>query len=75
MIDLSLSLFDWASFTRTKGGVKLHSLLDHDGYLPCFACITDGKTADITIGRQLDLAPGSIVVFDRGYNDYRLFGD
>lgn len=75
VIDLSLSLFDWASFTRTKGAVKLHLLLDHDGYLPCFACITDGKTADITIGRQLDLAPGSIVVFDRGYNDYRLFGD
>ena len=37
VIDLSLSLYDWAQFRRTKGAVKLHLLLDHDGYLPSFA--------------------------------------
>lgn len=39
VIDLSLKLFDWAKFRRTKGAVKLHLLLDHDGYLPSFAVI------------------------------------
>jgi hypothetical protein len=33
-IDLCASLFDWAHFRQTKGAVKLHLLLDHDGYLP-----------------------------------------
>ncbi len=75
VIDLSLSLFDWAHYTQTKGAVKLHLLLDHDGYLPVFANITDGKTADLVVARQLKLPAGSIVAFDRGYNDYKLFSD
>lgn len=75
MVDLCLSLFDWAHYTRTKGAVKLHLLLDHDGYLPSFAIITDGKTTDIEIARQLHFDPGTIVVDDRGYIDYSLFGD
>ncbi len=74
-ISLCLSLFPWAKFRRTKGAVKLHLLLDHDGYLPTFACISDGKKHDVHIARVLSVAPGSIVVMDRGYNDYRLFAD
>ena len=31
IIDLSVSMFDWAKFRRTKGAIKLHLLLDHDG--------------------------------------------
>ncbi len=73
-IDLCLSLFPWAKFRQTKGAVKLHLLLDHDGYLPSFAHITDGKTAEIDVARLLRLPPGSIVVMDRAYNDYDLFG-
>jgi hypothetical protein len=42
-IDLCLSLFEWARFRQIKGAVKLHLLLDHDGYLPSFLLITDGK--------------------------------
>jgi hypothetical protein len=60
-------------FKRTKGAVKLHLLLDHDGHLPRYAVITDGKTSDIEVGRRLELPVGSIVVFDRGYNDYLWF--
>ena len=45
MIDLCLSMYDWAKFRRTKGAVKLHLVLDHDGYLPCFGLITEGKVA------------------------------
>jgi len=72
-ISLCLSLFPWAKFRRTKGAVKLHLLLDHDGYLPTFAYITNGKKHDVTIARKAPLAPGSIVAMDRGYNDYTLF--
>jgi hypothetical protein len=77
-IDLCLSLFDWAKFRRTKGAVKLHLLLDHDGYLPVFAHITDGKTHESTvardiIGKTFKFPAESIIVFDRGYNDYEQF--
>jgi hypothetical protein len=69
-IDLCASLFDWAQYKRTKGAVKVHLLLDNEGYLPCFACITDGKKHDVTVGRTLRFPPGTIVVFDKGYVDY-----
>jgi len=72
-ISLCLSLFPWAKFRRTKGAVKLHLLLDHEGYLPTYAYISNGKKHDITIARKLSLPVGSIVAMDRGYNDYKLF--
>lgn len=73
-IDLSVTLFDWAKFRRTKGAIKLHLVLDHDGYLPSFALITEGKTSDVKIAHHLRFDPGTIVVYDRGYNDFELFG-
>jgi hypothetical protein len=73
VIDLSLSLFDWAQFRRTKGAIKLHLLLDHDGYLPSFAVVTNGKTSDIKVARRLRFERGTVVVMDRGYIDYEWF--
>ncbi len=72
-IALCLALFPWAKFRRTKGAVKLHLLLDHEGYLPTYAYISEGKRHDVTIARSVPLSPGSIVTMDRGYNDYKLF--
>lgn len=72
-IDLCASIFDWAKYKRTKGAVKLHLLLDHDGHLPRFAVITEGCTQDIEVARRMELPAGSIVVLDRGYNDYLWF--
>jgi hypothetical protein len=74
VIDLCLSMYDWAKFRTTKGAIKLHLLLDHDGYLPSFAVITTGKVHDVTVAKTLKLQPGTIIVDDRGYNDYGLFG-
>ena len=74
VIVLCLHLFPWAEFRRTKGAVKLHLLLDHDGYLPTYALLTEGKRHEVRVARQLAFAPESIVVLDRGYNDYALFG-
>ena len=75
VIDLCLSMYDWAKFRTTKGAIKLHLLLDHDGYLPGFCVITTGKVHDVTVARTLKLQPGTIIVDDRGYNDYELFGN
>jgi hypothetical protein len=72
-IDLCLSVFDWARFRRAKGAVKLHLLLDHDGYLPSFAVITEGKTHDLKVAHQLYFDPNTIVVDDRGYVNYALY--
>jgi len=69
-IALSLTMFDWAQYKRSKGAVKLHLVLDHDGYLPSYAVISDGKEADITAAKQMSFAPGTMLVFDRGYPDY-----
>ena len=73
VIDLCAAMFDWAKFRLTKGAVKLHLLLDHDGYLPSFAVITEGKTHEVRVARQMRFAPGTILVFDRGYADYEWF--
>jgi len=69
-IDLCLSVFPWAKFRSTKGGIKLHALLDHDGYIPSFASITDAKTSDLAVARTLNLPPGSIVAADKAYIDF-----
>jgi len=69
-IALSLSMFDWAQYKRSKGAVKLHLILDHDGYLPQYAVISDGKQADIHAAKKMSFAPGTMLVFDRGYADY-----
>lgn len=73
-IDLCLKVFDWAHFRRAKGAVKLHLLLEHTGYLPCWAYLSEGKFADIKAARMLKLPAGAVVVMDRGYSDYALFG-
>jgi len=73
-ISLCLSLFPWARFRQTKGGVKLHVLLSHEDYMPEFALLTNARQHDIRPARQISLRPGSIVVMDRGYTDFTLFG-
>jgi Transposase DDE domain/Domain of unknown function (DUF4372) len=73
VIELCASMFDWARYGRTKGALKLHLLLDHDGCLPVYAYLSEGSVADVSVAQQLILPAGSIVAMDRGYNDYRLF--
>jgi hypothetical protein len=70
-IDLCLSLFPWARFRKTKGAVKLHTLLDLRGCIPTFISITDGKVHDVKILDQLIPEPGAFYVMDRGYLDFR----
>jgi len=74
VVSLCLSLFPWASFRRAKAGVKLHTLLDHDGYLPAFVAITPAREHEVKKARALNLPKGSIVVEDLGYTDYAWYG-
>jgi len=69
-IDLCLSLFPWAKFRRQKGAVKLHTLLDLRGNIPCFIHISHGKMHDVTALDLLPIEPGAFYVMDRGYVDF-----
>lgn len=73
IIELCATVFDWARFQRTKGAIKLHLQLDHQGCLPCWALVSDGDTNDVRVAQQLTFPPGTIVAIDRGYLDYALY--
>ena len=72
-IDLCLSVFPWATFRRTKAGVKLHVAINHKGNLPEFVTITDAKQHEVNEGKRIDFPKGSIVAVDRGYTDYEWY--
>ena len=71
IIPLSLSLFDWAKFRKKKGAIKLHTLLDYDTGLPCYAVLTDGKTHDVKAAHDVIFPRESVLVVDRAYVDYQ----
>jgi|TARA_B100001971_G_scaffold209423_1_gene232981 transposase len=74
-IDLCLSLFHWARFRKHKGAVKLHTLMDLRGSIPCLIRITDGKTHDVHILDELIVEAGAFYIMDRAYTDFaRLYG-
>jgi transposase len=70
-VDLCLSLFPWAQFRRHKSAVKLHTLIDLRGNIPCFVHITSGRVADVTALDDLPIESGAYYVMDRGYTDFR----
>lgn len=70
VIPVCASMFDWAKYVKTKGAIKVHTVLDNRSILPQYAVITDGKTADVKVARLLKFEPGAIVVMDRGYEDH-----
>ena len=76
LLNVCLSLFSWAKYRTKKGAFKLHTLLDHSGYLPSFMVITEGKTHDINIVKDdeygfPELSPDSILLIDRAYIDFK----
>ena len=75
LINVCLSLYPWATYRKKKGAFKLHTLLDHSGYLPSFMVLTDGKTHDVKVAKDKSfgfpsLPPDSILLVDRAYVDY-----
>mgnify|MGYP000122182770 CR=1 FL=1 len=70
MIELCLSMFDWADYQKQKGAIKLHVKLNHAGYLPSFVVVTTGKEYETHIAPSIPLETGDVVTFDRGYLDF-----
>ncbi len=72
-IQMCSELFPWASYSRQKGGLKLHFTLNHAGYLPAALVITTGKTSELFVARRQRFQAGTILLFDRGYIDFKWF--
>ena len=70
LLDVSMKVFPHAEYNRMKAAYKLHVGLDHDGLIPAFVAVTDGKTGDQTQAKRMNFPTGSVVVFDKGYADY-----
>jgi hypothetical protein len=70
-IDLSLTLFPWADFRRTKAGIKMHTQIDLRGPIPTCIYITGARQHDVLWLDQLLFEPGAFYVMDRGYMDFQ----
>jgi hypothetical protein len=78
LVKLCLSVFPWASYRKRKGALKIHTLLDHNGCLPSFLTLTDGRCHDVRVVKDPrygfpQLLPDSIITIDRGYYDFKWF--
>jgi hypothetical protein len=69
-VDLTLSVFPWAKFRKTKGAIKLHAMIDLRGNIPAFLTITDGKVHDVKAAPQIPIEREGIYVVDRAYIDF-----
>lgn len=69
-IDLCLELFPWAFFRRTKGGIKMHTLLDLNTGIPSFVLLTSAQTNDVHALDSLNFEPGAFYIMDRAYVDF-----
>lgn len=70
-ISLCLSLFPWATYSSKRKGVKVHVLLNTDGYIPEFVHITNANRQDMLIMDQLTYKAGCFYVVDKAYVHYR----
>lgn len=72
-IGLCLSLFDWAKFRKTKGGIKLHVMYDAKEQIPDFMIFSEAKKHDMYLADKLPINANSIYVMDKGYYSYKFF--
>ena len=75
IISLCLKVFDWAKYRQEKGAIKLHTMLDYDGCMPSYLFMTEGKQADVRHAQYMLLPKRSVVVADRGYQDFSMLFD
>jgi len=71
IIDLCLSIFPWARYSKRTGAIKLHTLLDLKGNIPSFVAITQGRVHEVNILDELIPEAGAIYIMDRGYLDFQ----
>jgi hypothetical protein len=61
---------DWAHYSTSVCGAKLHMIYDPDADRPIYAAVTPSRRNDITVAQQMPIEPGATYVFDLGYYDY-----
>jgi hypothetical protein len=66
-ISLCLSLFDWATFRKKKGGIKLHVMFNNKEQIPEVINFSNASKHDITAANSFPIAENSMYVFDKGY--------
>jgi len=69
-ISLSLTLFPWAEFRKTKSGIKLHTIMELPSSIPTFIEIKEARPNDVNILDELVLEPGAYYIMDRAYVDF-----
>jgi hypothetical protein len=72
IISLCIKVFDWATYRKQKGAVKLHTLLDYDGLMPSYLFMTKGSQADVKHAQYMNMPPHSVIVADRAYEDFKM---
>lgn len=75
-ISMSLSQYPWATFRKTKAGVRLHLrvVVTKDLTVPDKAVLLPAKHADRSqMDELIEVVPDAVYLFDRGYNDYKQF--
>jgi len=72
IISLCIKIFDWATYRKQKGAVKLHTLLDYDGLMPSYLFMTKGSQADVKHAQYMNMPPHSVIVADRAYEDFKM---
>jgi len=75
LVFLLADAFDWVEYHRGKGAVKLHMALDHDGYLPRFAVLSEANKPEVTVAREWTFPRGTTLLFDKGFTDYSWFDE
>ncbi|HKI62618.1 MAG TPA: IS4 family transposase [Mariprofundaceae bacterium] len=70
LFNVAMEIFPWANYNNKKAAFKLHLGLDHDGLIPAFSAVPIGKESEMSQARLFAFPRGSVVVFDKGYNDY-----
>jgi len=70
-VDLSLTLFPWADFRKTKAGIKMHTQIDLRGPIPTCIFITGARQHDVLWLDKLVFEAGAFYVMDRGYMDFK----
>ena len=70
-VDLSLTLFPWADFRKTKAGIKMHTQIDLRGPIPTCIFITGARQHDVLWLDELVFEAGAFYVMDRGYMDFK----
>jgi len=68
---LSLTLFPWADFRKTKAGIKMHTQIDLRGLIPTCIFVSDARQHDVRWLDELVFEAGAFYVLDRGYMDFK----